>query len=165
MVTGKNLLFILTAIALIAGLFFFLLPNREKEVKKQLNRLSAAASVQQDEPSLTALKKAARIGKLFADTCTLNVQRPAINGSFSRKEIMDRISMAKRVFTKLKVSFYDITVQFPAASKAEALLTMRLLGERGDQDFADVQEVRFTLEKVDRKWLINGVEFIEVLEK
>ena len=165
MLIGNKLFFILIATILAIVLFFFLFPNREKEVKKQLNRLSAAASVQQDEPSLTSLKKAARIGKLFADTCTLSVQRPAINSSFSRKEIMDRISMAKRVFTKLEVSFYDITVQFPSDSEAEALLTMRLLGERGGQDFADVQEVRFTLEKVDRKWLINGVERIEVLEK
>ncbi len=165
MLTGNRLLFFCIATLLAVGLLFFLFPNREKEVKKQLNRLSAAASVQQDEPPLTSLKKAARIGKLFADTCTLSVQRPAINNSFSRKEIMDRISMAKRVFTKLEVSFYDITVQFPADSKAEALLTMRLLGKRGDQDFADVQEVQLTLEKVERKWLINGVELIEVLEK
>ena len=165
MLTGNRLLFFCIATLLAIVLFFFLFPNREKEVKKQLNRLSAAASVQLDEPPLTSLKKAARIDKLFAGTCTLSAQRPAINSSFNRKEIMDRISMAKRVFTWLEVSFYDITVQFQSDSEAEALLTMRLLGKRGDQDFADVQEARFTLEEVDRKWLINGVELIEVLEK
>ncbi len=163
--TGNRLFFLLIAALLAVGLFFFLFPNQEKEVKKQLNRLSRYASKQQDEPTLTSLTKSARIGKLFADTCILKINNPRIEGSFSPKEIMDRITMARNAFADLNVSFYDIDIQFPAKTTAEAVLTMRLLGKLGHEDFADVQEVRFNLKKTERKWLINGVEFIEVLER
>ena len=165
MLTGNRLFFFLIAAVLAVGLFFFLFPNQEKEVKKQLNRLSQYASRQQDEPTLTSLTKAGRIGKLFADTCTLTMNNPRIEGSFSRKEIIGKISMARRSFTRLDVSFYDISIQFPVDGNAEALLTMRLLGKLGNEDFADVQEVQIDLKKTKRKWLINRVKFIEVLEK
>lgn len=165
MIPGNKLLFILTAAVLAVVLFFFLFPNQEKEVKKQLNRLSRYASKQQDEPTLTSLTTSAKIGKLFAETSILKIKNPGIEGSFSRKEIMDRVTMARNAFGDLNVSFYDIDIRFPGETTAEAVLTMRMLGKLGTEDFADVQEVRFGLEKTDRKWLINEVEFIEVLEK
>ena len=165
MLTRKNILLTLTAISLCVALFFFLAPNREKEVKKQLNRLTQYAAKQQDEPPLTSLTKAAQIGKLFADPCTLTIRNPEIKGEFSRKEVTDRILMARNSFSEMTVSFYDITIQFPVETRAEALLTMRLLGRMQGEDFADVREINMTLHKQDRKWLINGVEFIEVLER
>ena len=167
MTTGNRLLFIFIATVLAVGLIFVLFPNQEKEVKKQLNRLSQYASKQQDEPALASLAKSAKIGQLFADTCTLTIKNPRLEGSYSRKEIIDRITMARNAFGVLDVSFYDMSIEFPIEGRAKALLTMRLLGKLGKEkeDFADVREVQVDLKKTERKWLINGVEFIEVLKK
>lgn len=165
MVTGKNLVYLVTAIALVTATCFFLFPNKEKQIKKQLHRLTEYATKQQDEPTLTSLKKSAQIGALFADTGILKIHTPEIEGNFSRKELTDRIILARNYFTSLNVSFYDISIQFSAETVAEVLLTMRLLGKMGADDIADVQEVRIVIRKREGKWLFTGVEIVEVLEK
>lgn len=165
MVTGKNLVYILTAIALITATYFFLFPDKEKQIKKQLHRLTEYATKQQDEPTLTSLKKSKQIGALFADTGILKIRTPEIEGNFSRKELTDRITLARNAFTSLNLSFYDVNIQFSTETVAEVLLTMRLLGRMGADDIADVQEVRIVIQKQEGKWLFTGVEIVEVLEK
>ncbi len=165
MVTTKNIVIILVVFTLAAGSFYFLSPGREKQIRKQLTRLTEYAAREPAEPTLTTVAKAARIGALFADPCSLDIENPSMNGSFSRKEVMDRINMVRHYFSSLNVSLYDITIAFPEEARAEVVLTMRLTGTRDNEDYTDTREVEFTMEKPDKKWLISRVHLVEVLEQ
>lgn len=165
MVTTRNIVFLLTALALVAGSMLLLLPGKEKQVRRQLTRLTEYAAKQPAEPTLTTVTKVARIGSLFATTCSLRLEHPPVDGSYSRKEVMDRINRARAFFSRLQVSFYDIRIRFPEELRAELLLTIRLVGTIDDESYDDAREVELTMEKADKKWLISRVRQVEVLER
>jgi hypothetical protein len=164
-VTPKNLFFtsILLCLVVALGLYFF--PSKEKRVKKQLNNLTEYASKKRNEPTLKTLTKTARVSGIFAENCILKISNPKIEGNCSRKEIMDRVNMVKNSFSRLKVSFYDITIHFTADTSAVVLLTMRLLGKSKTEEFREVREVKLKMQEIRGKWLISGVELVEVLER
>jgi hypothetical protein len=164
-VTSRNVVLLLVVLTLAVGSFYFLSPGKEKQVRKQLTRLTEYADKEPAEPTLTTVAKAARIGSLFSDPCFLEIENPPMNGSYSRKEVMDRINMARNYFSQLKVSFHDIGIEFPEELRADVVLTMRLIGKRDNEDYTDTREVEFTMEKPEKKWLISRVHLVEVLEQ
>ncbi|HHD64917.1 MAG TPA: hypothetical protein ENK96_11300 [Desulfobulbaceae bacterium] len=165
MVTSKHLFFISILLCLVVVLGLYLFPSKEKRVKKQLNNLTEYASKKRNEPTLKTLTKTTRISGLFAENCILKISNPKIEGNYSRKEIMDRVNRVRNSFSRLKVSFYDITIHFTSDTSSVVLLTMRLLGKSKAEEFTDVQEVKLKMQEIRGKWLISGIELVDILER
>jgi hypothetical protein len=88
-----------------------------------------------------------------------------MKGEYGRREIMDRVNMARGYFSELHLAMYDVSMTFPADSRAEVVLTMRIHGTRDNEENVDTREMEFTLERVEKQWLISRVRMVEVLEQ
>ncbi len=162
----KTVLFLLVCALLGALAYFFLHSSREEQVYDLLDRLCEYVNKKGDEPPLDSLTRAARIGKLFDESCRVYFDNPKVEGQLSRKELTQRISLARNSFHTLALSFHDISMHFPEDNRAEISLTMRIQGRlRDDEAFADVRELAMAMKQTDGKWLIGLVEEIQVLEQ
>lgn len=165
--TKKNIAIFFLLCCLGGALYFFLHPSREQQIRARLDQLCKVIKKQENELPLDSLTKAARIGKIFQDPCLIHFTHPGLDGTLSRQEVIQHISMARNGFTRLKLSFHDILFKFPDNSQATLSLTMRIQGllRAEKEPFADVRELRMDLEQTNGTWHINRVEEIQVLER
>lgn len=161
----KNLLFIPAVILTIGVLIFYLLPDEEKLVRKQLNLLEQLASKQAEETVLQSIRKAGQISSLFTDPCRLKVERLDFEGEFIRKEVINHINMARNSFSRVDVQFHDITIEFPNKTTAKVIMTLQLTGKNGGENWADTHEIDAGMIKHEGDWLLSDFTLIEVLKK
>lgn len=152
-------------LGLTVALVFFLLPDRERQVRKQLTRLSEYVAREPKEPMFTTVAKAMKIETLFARSLVVEVDNPSMTGRYRRKDVVDRINMARKSFSRLTITLHDMHISFPQEAQAEVLLTMRIIGQQGDKTYTDTRELEFTLDKSGKKWLISRIKTVEVLQR
>jgi hypothetical protein len=64
------------------------------------------------------------------------------------------------------LKFYDLKVSFPEKDLAQVNLTGRLTGKSVSGEHVDeTRELICLLKKVEKKWLFNSFEVIEVLKR
>ncbi len=114
---------------------------------------------------LSAVAKAMNIETLLARFLSVELERPSMKGKYGRKEVMDRINMARRSFFRLTITLHDINISFPQKLQAEVLLTMRIIGKQGQETYSNTREMEFILDKFGKKWLISQVNMIDVLQQ
>ncbi len=152
-------------LVVIVALVFFLLPDRESQVKKQLTKMCEYVEKRPSESMLTTVAKTMNLEALFAQSLSIEVESPSMKGKYSRKEVMDRINMLRRSFSRLTITLHDINISFPQESQAEVLLTMRVIGKQGQETYSDTREMEFILDKFEKKWLVSQVNMIDVLQQ
>ncbi len=171
MITTRNTVILLVILGLVAAGFIILRSTPEKQVRKQLDQLVESVDKEPGEPTMTTLTKIGAMGKLFADTCQVTVDRPPMEGEFSRKEVMDRINMARNYFSELHLRLHDVSILLPTDSRAKVLLTLRIHGIHGihgihdNEENIDTRELELILDRKDRKWMFSRVKVVEVLEQ
>ena len=167
MVTSRNIIILLVACLLGSALFFFLHSTQEEQIRARLDQLCKEMQKQENEPALDSMTRAARIGKIFRDPCTIYFTSPLVEGTLSRREIIQHISMARNAFTRLNLTFFDITFNFPDDRLANLFMTMRVQGylQGNDEPFSDVRELRMDMKQTDGTWHISRVEEVQVLER
>ncbi len=140
--------------------------GEEKKIKKQFHLFSELVSKDSEEDSFTLLKKAKQIGSLFDDPCELKMSDPPLSGSYSREEIISFAIRARSHFSQLALKFYDLNIGLFQEGMARVVLTSRLIGRSTSGEGIDeVRELECLLEKIEKKWLFNQVEVVEVLKK
>ena len=165
MTTTRNTVILLVILGLVAAGFIILRSTPEKQVRKQLDQLVESVDKEPGEPTMTTLTKIGAMGKLFADTCQVTVDRPPMEGEFSRKEVMDRINMARNYFSELHLRLHDVSILLPTDSRAKVLLTLRFHGIHDNEENIDTRELELILDRKDRKWMFSRVKVVEVLEQ
>ena len=133
-----------------------------RKVQAEIEETGTKSSL---ERPVESLLRAKRIADYFADPCHLTIETSGYDDAFNRNQIQDRIVMVRTLFTALTVSLNDISIRFPEKHTAKVLLTLRLNGHRGNESYADVQEVEATLSKTDGRWLLTSVHLVAVLER
>jgi len=163
MVAGKKWILIPLAVVLIAGLWLMLRPTDERIIRRQFSDIEKLFKKGPDEPPLKSLKKAAGIGAYIADPCRLTLEKTNSEAAYTHKEATDRVILLRSRYTTLDMEIHDLEITLDSDRQAQAVMTVRIIGEAQGLDLADVQEVRAVLEKQEGKWLIAGVTVIEVL--
>lgn len=158
----------LLVFAALAGLavwlYFILFPSAEKQVRKHLLETATAASFVANEGPLAQAGNIASFAGCFADPVQVKVS--VIGGeheaSLGRDELLQIAAHARNQFGSLKVQFLDITVTV-ATDKVNADADLTVRGSiPGDANYL-VQEMKFTLRKLNGHWLITRVETVKVL--
>ena len=158
--------FILLAalVALGVWLWFVLFPSPEKVIRQRLTELARIASFSSNESDLARLAAARSLAGFFFTNVEFQVELPEL----ARRDSMDRNEITQAAFAVrsraggLKVKFPDINVTVaPDKQSAVADLTVEanISGERDPM----VQEMKFTLQKIDGKWLITRVETVRTI--
>jgi hypothetical protein len=158
--------FILFAALMALGvwLWFILFPSPEKVTRKRLVELARTASSLSGESDLARLAAARRVAGFFSANVELNVELPELGqrNSMDREEITQAALMARSRAGGVQVKFPDINIAVaPDKQSAVADLTVQanVSGERNPF----VQQMKFTLKKIDGQWLITRVETVHTL--
>jgi hypothetical protein len=131
-VTMKNAGILLLVIVAIGFALFRLLPSEEKAIRKQLTVFTQNASKKADEKTVEGLRKSRRIVGLFHDPCRVSVDTVDFTGTFSRQQIMDRITMVRAAYNVVSLTLHDISIQLSEENTADVRMTLRLSGQRQD---------------------------------
>ncbi|MBM4305385.1 MAG: hypothetical protein FJ115_00770 [Deltaproteobacteria bacterium] len=162
----KHVLIVLTLIAIGAGIFFMLFQNEEKRVKKQFHLLSEAVSKETGENIFTLNQKIKKIGSLFNETCDLHIPAHSISGQMTREEITGYAARGRIHFRELHLKFHDFNITFPKEGEAKARLTARLTGNTATGEaINEAHEIECLLGKIEKKWMFDRIEVVEVLKK
>jgi hypothetical protein len=154
---------VLLAALVAAGVWLWTVffPGPEKIIRQRLAEIARLATFQRDENPLAALGSAQKLaGFCSAD---LHVKlAPPLNAEHtfeSREEIMHSVLAAHAAFGgALKIEFVDVLVTLaPDKQSAVADLTARIQSS-GD---LNVQEIKFTLKKMDGQWFVTHVETVQ----
>jgi hypothetical protein len=162
----KNVVRFVLALAVAAlgvWLWLVLFPSPEKVIAGQFEKLARAASVRPGEGSLPRLIGAQKVGGFFSTNVEIDIDMPARQqqGAMSRDDIVQAV-LAAHLADGLTVKFPDINVTVGADKEtAQADLTVEAQVP-GEQDMM-VQEMKFTLRKIDGKWLITRVQTVRTL--
>jgi hypothetical protein len=153
----------LAAAALGVWLWLVLFPSPEKIIAGQFEKLARAASVQPGEGYLPRMARAQKVGDFFSTNVEINIDLPGRqqNAAMSRDDIVQAV-MAAQTAGGLTVKFPDINVTVGAdkeTAEADVTVEARVPGE---QDMM-VQEMKFTLRRIDGKWLITRVQTVRTL--
>jgi len=154
--------------AVIAGLgiwlWTWLFPGPEKVIHRRLEKLARTASFSGGESDLARLAAARNLAGFFSTNVELNLDTPR----FGHRDIMDReeitqAAVAIRMRSQgMKVNFPDITVTL-APDRQSAIADVTVQADiPGDTDNL-VQEMKFTLRRIDGEWLITRIETVRTL--
>ena len=153
---------VLLAIVVAAGVWLWtvLFPGPEKIIRRRLAEIARLASFNANENPLTALGSARKLAGFCSPDLQVKLAAP-VNTEHTfenREEIAQSVLAARSAFGgTLKVEFVDVLLTVaPDKLSAEADLTART---QSSNDL-NVQEIKFTLRKVDGQWLVTRVETI-----
>lgn len=166
MVTRTRVFTALGLLALVWGLWYFF-PSRERQVKRQFGALSSWATKTGDEGALASAQTARQAREFFADPCEWNAEAFSLSGRVSLDDITRYDFAARSRFTRLRLTFYDVGVDFDPAGMAVVTATARIEAapHGGGDTLNETHEVRCSLVKEDGRWLINAVTVVAVLKK
>jgi hypothetical protein len=154
-------------IALVAaGVWFWtiLFPRPEKVIRERLGALARTVSSSPNESDLARLAAAQSVAGFFATNVDLNLDLPGIGErpSVDREEIARAAYVGRSRPGGLKVTFPDIIVKLDPdklSAVADVTVAVKIPGERDPV----LQEMKFTLRKLDGRWLVTRVETVRVL--
>ena len=155
-------------LAVLAGLGFWgwrvLFPGPEQVIRKRLNQLASTASCSGKEGALAKLASAQALTSFCAPDVEIAVDVPGYSRrTFSgQDELLQAMVAARSTGRGFTVEFFDIIVTVaPDGNSAVANLTAR--GTASGASDVYVQELRFTLRKVQGNWLILRAETVNTL--
>jgi hypothetical protein len=150
--------------ALGVWLWTTLFPGPKKVIRQRLTELARTVSFSPNESDWARAAAARSLAGFFSTNVELNVELPEL----TRYHLMDREEIARAaLFARskaegLKVRFLDINVTVvPDKQSAVADLTVEA-NVSGEAD-PMVQEMKFTLHKIDGQWLITRIETVHTL--
>jgi hypothetical protein len=154
---------VLLAVVLAGGVWLWtlLFPGPEKVIRQRLAEIARLASFNANENPLAALGGAQKLAGFCRPGLDVKLAAPAnVEHTFETREEIAQSVLAARGTSggTLKVEFVDVLLTLaPDQQSAVADLTARMQPASGD---LNVQEIKFTLQKVDGQWLVARVETI-----
>ena len=158
-------------IVLLAGLaalgiwlWTVLFPRPEKVIRRRLTELARTVSSSANESNLTRLAAARSVAGFFSTNVEMNVDLPELGqrNSMDREEIPPMVVMARSRAGGLQVKFPDINVTV-APDKHSAVVDLTVEANISGERDRLLQEMKFTLQKIDGQWLITRVETVQTL--
>jgi hypothetical protein len=148
-------------VALGVWLWFILFPSPEKVIRKRLTELARTASSSSNESDLARLAAARSVAGFFSTNVEVNIDVPGRvrHNLIGRDEITQAALVARSGTGSLKVKFPDINVTV-APDKQSAVADLTVEAHVSGEPDPIVQEMKFTLQKIDGRWLITRVETV-----
>jgi len=154
---------VLLVVLVAAGVWLWtiLFPGPEKIIRKRLAQAASEASFNSGENPLISAARAENLASRFGTNVEININVP----EYGRQEFVGRAEIAHVAagvhmrLSSLKVEFPDVSVTVaPDKQSAIADVAMQVQAA-GEKDF-NVQEMKFTFQKIGGDWLITRVETV-----
>ena len=160
---GRTLLAIIcVGIALLVWLVFF--PNHERLIRKRLTELAQLCSFPPNQPPLSALKDIQRAVSFFTPDVEIIINVPNFPvGKISGRDDLREKALAAHGFAGgLQVEFFDMAIKV-APDKKSAVATLTGKVRAGNERDFSLQELKFTLKRDGREWLVSRVETVKTM--
>jgi len=161
---AKSGLLLLAVLAI--GFFGFraLFPAPQQVVRKRLAELARLASFDANEAPLAKMLNSQKLGSYFAAKVEVALDMPG-RGPHTfdgRDELVQAAAAARTQLSSLSVQFPDIVVIVASdGQSAEANVTVK--AQIGGQRDLYIEEIKFSLEKLQGDWLIHRIESANTL--
>ena len=151
------------AVLIAAGVWLWtiLFPSPESIVRKRLVQAASEASFQSGENPLISAARAENLADRFGTNVEININVP----EFGRQEFLGRVEIAQAAagvrmrLSSLKVEFPDVSVTV-APDKLSAIADVAMKVQVAGEKEINVEEMKFTFQKIDGDWLITRVETV-----
>jgi hypothetical protein len=152
--------------ALGVWLWMVLFPGPEKIIHRRLAELARTASSSGNESNLARLAAARSLAGFFSTNVEMKADLPHLGqlSSMDRDEITQLALAASSRTGGLQVKFPDINVTV-APDRQSAVADLTVTAHFAGETDSFVQEMKFTLQKIDGKWLITRVETVQTLSR
>ena len=154
---------VLLAAFIAAGVWLWtiLFPGPEKIVRKRLAQVAAEVSFNSGENPLVIAARSENLASRFSTNVEVNVSVPEFGqqGFVGRAEITQAAAGARVRLGSLKVEFPAVSVTV-APDKQSAVADVAVKFEASGEKGSNLQEVKFTFQKMDGDWLITRVETV-----
>lgn len=150
-----------------AGVWLWLhfYPSPEEAIRRQLNELAETASYEGSEGMVATLAAANKFGSFFALEVRMNIEPPGFfEEESTRKDITQFVGAvrARGGIRSLKVKFFDPVITL-ASNKESAIVEVTVNAETTGDRHMFVQELKLTMQRIEKKWLIARVETVKTL--
>lgn len=153
---------------LLAGVagFLYFSKGEEAVIKERFYHLAEQLAKSPQENELLAAAKAKRIGRMFAESCSVYIPAYDLDQKFSKTDVPSYIMTARSRYKKLALEFRDFKISVVSPTIARVDVTCLLKAETtAGETVRETREMAFNLKKPDKKWLFTAVEEVTVLEK
>ena len=163
-----KIIFRILWLAALAGLgvwlWLVLFPSPEKAVRKCLAEVARTASFSPGQGDLARLAAARSLAGHFGTNVEMNLDLAGHvqNSPMTREEITQAVLLAGSGSGSLKVKFPDVNVTV-APDRQSAVANVTIEATLSGEHDPVVQEMKFTLQKIDGQWLITRVETVHTL--
>ena len=118
------------------------------------------------DSELTMASRIKKVQAMIADSCQVEIPAYEISKSVNKDDVPTYMMMAKNYYKHLSLKFEDLKVESIRLPQAGAVTTAYVKataadGQRNDEALL----LKFTLQKVEKKWQITDVKETPVLEK
>ncbi len=159
-----RLLLAAAVVALAIWGWWVLFPSPERAIRSRLKNLAEIVSFDAKEGTISKGYKAQKLTDYFPVEVeiTIDVRGYPAQNVTGRDELMRGLLYAQSRLNGLKVQFMDMNVKL-ADDKLSAVVNLTAQADfAGDHDL-NVQELNFTLKKVEGRWLITKIETVKTL--
>jgi len=158
-------LILLAALAALGvWLWTVLFPGPKKIIHRRLLELARTVSSSPNESDLTRLAVARSVAGFFSTNVEFKVESPRFGqrNFMDREEITQLVLFARSRAGGLQVTFPDINVTV-APDKQSAVANLTVEAKVPGEPDPIMQEMKFTLRRIDGQWLITRVETVQTL--
>jgi len=148
--------------ALLLWLGLKLWPNDERLIRKQLAALAQTASIRPKESALARLANANKLVEFFTPDVTAQIEGTDIAVN-DRKDLREAVLAAQANLHQADIHLVDIHIRFPP-EKSPAIVYLTAVAHLDGQTNAFAGDLKLTLKKVERQWLIFRVESLSLGE-
>jgi hypothetical protein len=154
---------ITAAFVWLCGILF---PSAAKAIRKRLAETARAASFDRTQSALSRRAGAQRLPNFVATNVEINIDLPGHQARqmSGRDDILQAAMAARGTLDSVKVTFPDIALTIdPDKQSATADVTAEAKISGDDQLY--IEEMKFTLSKLEGHWLITRVDTVQTLQK
>lgn len=158
MKSKSRALLLAIAIALSFWAFRHFFPSDEVQIKRQLQSLSKAASIAEDDSLIAIASKADRVRSYFTPIVSLDLNFPGRGRRLFQGplEIREGFVAVVARYKPIEVGFSDVQISV-SGNEASVSLTAHAKNPK-EGGLLEIIGLRFSLEKIDRRWLITRGE-------
>jgi hypothetical protein len=142
-----------------------LFPSPQKVIHDRLVKMVQLASFPANQGNLSRVANIQRLGTYFTDEIEVVMDVPGVGThTFNRREEVTQAAMAaKSAVSSVQADFVDIEIVIaPSKETASANLTLRAT-VNGQKDLI-IQELKFSLKKINGDWLVNKIQTVKTLK-
>lgn len=161
-----RLLLLAGLLALGLWLWTVLFPSPEKLIRKRIAQVASLASFSTGEGLVKQGLRVQSLANCFGAKVEVAIDRPGNQHHelAGRDEIVQTAMLARQNFRWLKIELLDPNVVL-SPDKESAVVNLTLRVRFPDQKDFIVQEMKFSLQKIDREWLIIRIETVRTLSR